>query len=133
MARSHGKVAVVRLGAYDLSPYVKSSEFSQKADTEDTTTYGNNSKRNEGSLLDATFKMDGVYETGAAGPGAVVRPMLGTTVELIRQIEGAGAGKPQNAADLVVTGYTETAPAAGYVMWSMEGQCSGDIDSTPQT
>lgn len=132
MARSHGKLAIVRLGVYDLSPYVKSSEFSQKADTEDTTTYGMNSKRNEPSLLDATFKMDGVYEVGASGPRAIIKPMLGTTVELTRQPEGAGTGKPQDTVDLVVTGYTETVPVAGYVMWSMEGQCSGDVDTTPQ-
>ncbi len=133
MSRSHGKLTVVKLGLYDLSAYIKNSEFGRKADTEDTTVYGMNSKRNEGSLLDGTFKMDGVYETGASGPRAIIAPMLGQTVDLIRQPEGAGTGKPQDVVDLVVTDYTETAPVAGYVLWSMQGQCSGDVDMTPQT
>lgn len=132
MARKHGKRTIVRLGASDISTYTKSSEFSRKADTEDTTTYGSDSKRYDGSLLDATFKMEGVYEDGASGPRAIINPLIGTTTTLTRQPEGTGAGLPQDVVDLVITGYVETSPASGYVMWSAEGQCSGDVDSTPQ-
>lgn len=134
MALIHSKVTVVKLGSTDLSAYVSSSEFARKADIHDVTTYGKADHCYAGGLGDATFKMDGFYDsTASTGPRAAIEPLIGTEVVLTRQPEGAGAGKPQDVVDLVVTGYTETSPVADYVKWSMEGQCSDAVNSAAQS
>jgi hypothetical protein len=77
--------------------------------------------------------MEGVYDnTAMTGPKAVIEPLLGTTVPLIRQTEGTGVGKPQDSVTVLVTSYVETNPVADMVTWSCEMQMSGVVDTSPQ-
>jgi len=134
MAFQHGKDTYVSLDGDDLSAYVDSSDFEQSADVSKLTTYGKDSHVYGGGTKDATFKMSGTYDnTAGTGPRAVIQPLIGTTVELVRRIEGTGSGLPQDTVDVVVKKYTESSPAADYVKWTCECQCSDDVDSTAQS
>jgi hypothetical protein len=129
----HGKNTVVKVATKDLSPFTDSSELEIGADTHDTTTYGNNSHRKSGGLLDGSFKMSGTYDsTAVTGPRAALKPLTGTTVAVIRQSEGTGSGKPQDAFNAVVSKYVETSPVADMVKWSCEFEIDGDVNSAAQ-
>lgn len=129
----HGKNTVVKVATKDLSAYTDSSELEQGADTHDTTTYGNNSHRKAGGLLDGSFKMSGTYDnTAVTGPRAALQPLLGTTVAIIRQPAGTGSGKAQDSFNAVVGKYVETNPVADMVKWSCEFEIDGDVNSAAQ-
>jgi hypothetical protein len=133
MAKQHGKNTVVKIAANDISQYCNASELTRSGDTHDTTTYGNNSHRYNGGLLDGKFTCSGQYDTTAGtGPRAVMVPALGTTQTVTRRPEGTGSGKPQDLFSAVLATYVETNPVADMVTWSSEWTIDGDVDSTPQ-
>jgi hypothetical protein len=133
MSFVHGRHTFISLDGDDLSVYTDSSELGLTADTHDVTTYGKDAHVYEGGLTDGTAKMSGTYDnTAGVGPRAVIRPLIGSKVVLVRRTEGTGSGKPQDTVDVVVKGYTETNPVADMVKWSADLQCSDDVDSTPQ-
>jgi hypothetical protein len=133
MAFKHSKDTIIKVATKDLSAYTDSSELNQSADKHDVTTYGNQSHRKAGGLLDGTFKMSGTYDTTAVtGPRAALKPLLGTTVAVIRQPEGTLSGKPQDSFNAVMTGYVETNPVADMIKWSAEFDIDGDVNSAAQ-
>lgn len=133
MAFKHGKDTYISLAGNNLSPYTDSSELNRTADSHDTTTYGQTAHRKSGGLLDGKATMSGTYDnTAAIGPRAVIRPLLGTNVELIRRVEGAGSGRPQDRVQVLVTSYVETNPVADMVKWSCEMELDGAVDASPQ-
>lgn len=133
MAFIHGKNTVVKVGASDLSAWTDSSELNRTADSHDTTTYGNDSHRKSGGLLDGKFTMSGTYDnTELTGPSAVLKPLLGTTPAVVRQTEGTGSGKPQDSFNALMTSYVETNPTADMVKWSAEFEIDGDVDTAAQ-
>ena len=133
MAFKHGKDTVVKVATKDLSGYTDSSELNQSADGHDTTTYGNQAHRKGGGLLDGTFKMSGTYDsTAVTGPRAALQPLLGTVVAIIRQPEGTGSAKPQDAFSALLTGYVETNAVADMIKWSAEFEIDGVVNSAAQ-
>lgn len=131
----HGKNTVVKVNAKDLSAFTDSSELNLSVDSHDTTTYGNTSHRKDGGLLNGTFKMSGTYDkTAVTGPRAVLKPIqkAAVVVPIIRQPEGAGTTKPQDAFNALLVGYVESSPVADMVKWSAEFEIDGDITDTPQ-
>lgn len=128
----HGKDTFISLDGDDLSDSTNASELGLTADTHDVTTYGKSAHVYQGGLTDGTGKMSGVYANGAAGPKAIIQPLVGQTVVLVRRPEGTGTGKPQDTVDVVVKGYTESSPVADMVTWSADLQLSDTVDSTPQ-
>ena len=132
--RVHSKLTVWKIGANDISGYCNSSNLDRKADSHDTTVYGMNSHRKDGGLGDGTVSLGGFYDsTAVSGPRAVLEPALGTVVEITHQPEGAGAGKPQDVFDALLTSYKEDKPIADYVTWTADFEISGDVDSTAQS
>jgi hypothetical protein len=132
MAFSHGKNTFISIDGDDLSDFTNTSELGRTADKHDVTCYGANSHAYEGGLLDGTGSMSGIYDNTAAGPRAVIEPLIGTVVTLIRRPDGTGSGKAQDSVSVLVEGYTETNPVADMVAWSAELQLTGDVDSTAQ-
>lgn len=129
----HGSDTVVKVNGTDLSAVTDSSELPLTAASHEVTGYGNKSRRKKGGLLDGTFTMSGTYDkTAVTGPRAVLLPLRGTTVPIIRQPEGTGSGKPQDSFDGVLTKYTETNPVADMVKWSCEFDIDGDVNSAAQ-
>jgi hypothetical protein len=129
----HGKNTVIKFATKDVSQYTNASELDRTADVHDTTGYGLNDHTNQGGLLAGTGSAEGTYDnTAVTGPRAALMPLLGTTVALVRQPEGAGAGKPQDACSVVMSGYNESAPVADMVKWKVTFTVTGAVNTNPQ-
>ena len=123
----HGRLTYISLNAINLSTFVKKSEFKRVADVHDTTAYGALWKAKQGGLIEGMFSMEGTYDSTTSGPHDVIVPLIGTTVALIRRVEGTGTGKPETTCNVVVASYVETSPVNDMVTWS----CDCEVDGTP--
>lgn len=132
MARVHGRRTEITVDGDDLTDYCDTSELTREADEHDVSTYGTDDAQYGGGLIRGGFTFGGVYESGATGPGATLRPLIGDTVVITRKVEGTGTGKPLETFSAVVKKYTETAPVADYVRWSAECTKTGAIVDTTQ-
>ncbi len=132
MAFTHGKGAVVTIGGDDVSAFSNSIEFERESEAHDVTCFGKNSKVYAPGLKDGTATIEGIYDnTALTGPGAVFRPLVGAAaVELIYKPEGTGTGRPLATVDVLVTKYSESAPVADMITWSVDLQLSDDIADT---
>jgi hypothetical protein len=129
----HGRNTFISLNGTDLSAFTDSSELSREADEHDVTTYGKQAHVVQGGLLSSSATMSGTYDnTAGTGPRAVIRPLVGTNVTLIRRPEGTGTGKPQDSVTVHVKKYVETNPVADMVKWSAELTGSDVVTSTVQ-
>lgn len=129
----HGKSTVIKINSKDLSLVTKSSELSRGADTHDTTGYGLDDYTFQGGLRKADFTAEGTYDsTAVTGPRAVLAPIIGQTVPLIRQPEGTGSGKPQDSCSIVIEEFVESSPYNDMVKWSVKGKVSGAVNTTAQ-
>jgi hypothetical protein len=132
VARKHSKLTVIVIAANDVSTFCTDSNCEQSSGTEDVTTYGKNAVVKDPTLLDGAFGCSGKYDSAGTGPRAVLKPLIGTKVNVKYRPEGTGTGLPQDSFDAVITKYTETAPVAGYRLWSLETEPSDTWDSTAQ-
>lgn len=132
MAFVHGKNTEITLDSQDLSAFCNTSQLDQESDEHDVTGYGSDDYVVQGGLLKGAFTMGGTYDDSATGPKAVIEPMIGTVVTLVRKPAGAGAGKPQETVDVLVKKYTETNPVAGMITWQCDMTKSGPITRTSQ-
>jgi len=129
----HGKNTFISLNGVNLSTFVDTSDLDLDSDEHDVTTYGKNSHVVQGGLLGGKATMGGTYDnTAGTGPRAVIKPLRGTVVTLIRRPEGTGAGKPQDSVAVLVKNYKETNPVADMVKWTCEMTLSDDVTSTTQ-
>lgn len=133
MARKHSKYTVIIIDGHDISTDCTDSTCEQSSGTEDNTTYGKNAQVFDPTLLNSAFSCGGKYSDSATGPRAVLKPLVGTKVPVQYRPEGTGSGLPQDEFDAVITKYTETAPVAGYRLWTLETQPSDEWDSSDQT
>lgn len=133
MARKHSKLTVIIIAGNNISTDCTDSQCEQSSGTEDTTTYGKNAVVKDPTLLDGAFSCSGKYADGATGPRAVLKPLVGTKVNVKYRPEGTGSNLPQDSFDAVITKYAETAPVAGYRSWALETEPSDVWDPTPQT
>jgi hypothetical protein len=122
VALVHGKNTEITVDGDDLTDYCDTSEFSGEADEHVTTTYGSaqasNAHSNKGGLRKGGLTIGGLYESGATGPAAILKPLIGTNVVVTRKVEGTGTGKPLETVTVHVKDYKETAPVADYVRWT---------------
>jgi hypothetical protein len=133
MAFIHGKGTKVSVDGDDLSAYTNTSEFERGSDEHDVTTYGKDDHVVQGGLKTGKFTMGGVYDnTAAVTPKVILPPLIGTVVEVIRQVEGLGTGKPTQTFDVLVVKYVETAPVADMVTWTAEMTVSDAVATTAQ-
>jgi hypothetical protein len=132
MSRVHSKETVVIIDSNDVSVYCTDSNCEQSSGTEDNTTYGKDAQVFDPTLLTGAFGCSGKYDSAAGGPRAVLKPLVGTSVTVQYRPEGTGSGLPQDSFTAVITKYTETAPVAGYRLWSLETQPSDAWTTTDQ-
>ncbi len=132
MARKHSKLTVIIIAGNNMSTDCTDSMCEQSSGIEDTTTYGKNAVVKDPTLLDGSFTCSGKYNDAVGGPRKVLKPLVGTKVTVQYRPEGTGAGLPQDQFDAVITKYNETAPVAGYRLWSLETEPSDVWDSTNQ-
>ena len=132
MAFVHAKDTFISLNASDLSIYTNTSQLDQESDEHDLTCYGADDYVVDGGLLKGAFSMGGRYNSAATGPKAVIEPLIGTVVTLIRRPEGTGSGKPQQSVSVLVKKYTETSPVADFINWNLDMTKSGAITRSTQ-
>lgn len=133
MARKHSKLTVIIIDGNDVSQYCTDSNCEQSAKTEDNTTYGKDAEVYDPTLLSGAFGCGGKYDDAVGGPRAVLKPLVGTKVTVQYRPEGTGSGLPQDEFEAVITKYAETAPVAGYRLWTLETQPSDDWVTTDQS
>jgi hypothetical protein len=135
MAFKHGQDTVVKLNAVDLSAFTNTTSFGDETETHEVTCYGNSRKRYSAGLGDGKVTIGGVYDDGASGPRATIKPLkaAGTAVAFIFQPEGTGAGKAQSTVDVIIKSYNESAPVGDMISWTAELQMDGDLDETDQS
>ncbi len=132
MAKVHGKVTVIKVGAQNVKG--STSQFERGADSHDVTEYGDDDHVFSGGLGTSTLTISGFYDTTAVtGPRAVLEPAVGTIVSLTRQPEGTGSGKAQDIVNALLVKYVETSPVADMVTWSADFTGSGAVNSTAQS
>lgn len=133
MSRKHSKLTVIIVDSNDISQYCTDSNCEQSSGTEDNTTYGKNAIVKDPTLLTGAFGFSGKYDSSTTGPRAVLKPLVGTSVNCKYRPEGTGANLPQDSFTAVITKYTETAPVAGYRTFAVETEPSDTWDSTAQS
>jgi hypothetical protein len=131
MAWAHGKNTIITVAAQTITG-CNTSEWSQEADEEDMTCYGDSDGVVEGSTKRGSFTMGGKYVVGSTGPSAILEPIIGTVVAFTGKPQGTGAGKPLYSCNVHVKKFVETLPAAGYITWSAELTKSGALAITSQ-
>jgi hypothetical protein len=125
MAFIHGKSVFISVSGDDLSTYTNSVEIKREADAHDVTCFGQTAKKYQSGLTDGTVTLKGTYDDGAAGPAAILMPLIGGTVEeVVYRPEGTGSTKPHYTFDAIVTSYEESAPVAEMITWTAELQIS---------
>lgn len=133
MSFQHGKSTVILVSGNNLSAFTNTSSFTRGADEHDVTTYGKDDHVVAGGLGAGSFTMGGTYDNAASGsPRAVLEPLIGSVVALVRRPEGTGSGKPQQAFNGLLKSYVETNPVADMVTWSAEFTKSDAVTRTTQ-
>lgn len=133
MGWQHSKDTELSVAGDDISGWTNTSEMTRGAGTSNVTHYGSDDEEHAGTLRNGQFTCGGTYDNAAAtGPGAVLDPLVGQTVEIVRKAEGTGTGRPQQTFDAVLEQYVETAPVADYVTWSAQFKVSGPVVKTNQ-
>jgi hypothetical protein len=131
MATSHGRFTKITVATKDISPYCKTSTYEKGADVHDTTGYGAVGKGKAGGLLDSKFTCGGTYDnTVLVGPRIVLHGAVGTTLAVVRNVEGTGTGKPNDAFNAVLVKYTESNPVDDMVTWSADFEIDGVVTTT---
>lgn len=127
----HGRNTKVTVATKDISPYIKTSNYEMGADVHDTSGYGITAKTKAGGLLDGKFTMSGTYDnTVSTGPRNALHALVGTSVAVVRNPEGTGTGKPNDAFTAVLTKYVETNPVDDVVAWAADLEISGPVVTT---
>jgi hypothetical protein len=129
----HGKDTEITVDGDAVTTATNSSQHDREADEHDITCYGTDDYEFGGGLRKGAFTMSGIYADGATGPGAILRPLIGQVVPIVRKPEGTGTGKPQESFNGLIKKYTETNPVAGYITWQCDVTRSGAITDTTQS
>jgi hypothetical protein len=131
MGAAHGRLTKVTLATKDISPYTKTSTLEESADVHDTSGYGITDRTKIGGVGDGKFTMGGTYDnTVSVGPRNVLHNQKGVSFAVVRNPEGTGTGKPNDAFTAILVKYTETNPFDDIVTWAAEFEISGSIVTT---
>lgn len=130
---THGRLAVLKIGAVDISGSVKTSTFSGSADVHDVTGYGAVGHAKAGGLIDGKFSASGTYDiTATTGTPTVLEGKEGVSQTLTRQVKGTAVGNPQEVFTGVVSKFDVSAPVDDMVTWAAEWEVSGTVNRAVQ-
>jgi len=130
---THSKNTYISVATFDLSAYTSESEFSREADVHDVSCYGADWKAHQGGLLSATFTMKGVYDSTTSGPHDKIISLIGTSVAIVRRVEGTGSGKPETTCSAIMKSYVESSPVNDMVKWSADFDVTGTVTEANQS
>jgi hypothetical protein len=131
MAYAHGRSTFISLGGDEIK--CTTSSLETMVDKHDVTVYGAEVHDFDRGLGNGTATLGGIYDSGAAGPPALIKAVLGTKVAFVRRPEGTGSGLPEQTATVLVEKYTETSPVADMVTWSLDLQLTTAVVETTQS
>ena len=134
MAFIAAKGAFFSVNGTNISAFMNSLESNRKVDSIDTTTFGQTGHTYQGGLTDGSFSIGGLYDSGVAGPKAVIEPLMvgGSLAAAIYRPEGTGSGKPQQTCNVLVSTYVESSALNDMIKWTSECQISGTVTNTTQ-
>ena len=131
MPKAHGRLTKIVVATKDISPYTSASTYTKAADVHELTGYGATDKAKGGGLIDSKFVASGRYDnTVSVGPRNALHALVGTTVTVVRNVEGVGTGKPNDAFSAVLVKYEEGNPVDDYVGWVAEFEIDGPVVTT---
>ena len=126
--------AYLSINGVVISAFLNSIESNRKVDSIDTTTFGQSGHVYQGGLTDGTMSCGGIYDSGVAGPKAVMEPLMaaGQLVPVVYRPEGTGSGKPQQTCNGLVNTYVESAALNDMIKWTSDVQISGAVTNAAQ-
>lgn len=134
MAFIAGKSGVFKLDnsggtLVDLSSFISNVDFPQDAQLHETTTLGATARTYILGFKNATFGLQGHWDSGASAIDAHMNAILGqaATVTFEYGPEGSATGKVRYTGEAIVTRYQNTTPVDGVVDWSADLQVSGAV------
>lgn len=133
MATAHGKLTKITIATKDISPFTKNSQLERAASTHNTTGYAptGDAETYAGGTKNFKFTCSGVYDnTVSVGPRIVLLGQEGNTLACVRNVEGIGTGKPNDAFNAILEKYVESNPHDDMVTWSADFQGTGVITTT---
>lgn len=130
---AHGKDTEVTVDGDPITPWTNNSEFTRGATGHNVTMYGADDEAWAGGLRNGKFTCSGLYDKTATTGTAILDPLVGTVVPVIRKPLGTGTGKPQQTFQALLVSYVETSPVADMVSWSAEFTVSGAVATTSQS
>jgi hypothetical protein len=134
MGQAHGKdsyFAVEDSAASTLrniSPYIKTIDFNQSADANDTTTKGAEGRTWRPGLTDGEIRITGLWDdTASVGSRTVLRSLVGieTTVGYEYGPEGNTSGMEKESGECVLTQYDESSPIDDMMAFTATFKISG--------
>jgi hypothetical protein len=130
---THGRLAVLKITALDVSLSCTTSALEESADVHDSTGYGLANRTKVGGLIDGKFTASGTYDIGTVtGTAIALEGQRGNTLALILQVLGAGTTKPQDVFSAVLSKFTKSVPVDGLITWAAEFEITGPIVRTVQ-
>lgn len=130
MAFVHGKGTVVSVDANDMTVFSTQCEYELKAESHETTTFGQDNKVFSGGLKESSLKIEGNYDdTADTGPAASLEPAVGSVIEIIYKVEGSTG--PVRTFDGLLTHYGETSKINDMIKFTAQFQGSGAVAITP--
>lgn len=133
MAFVHGKGAYLALGSagsetvtVDLSSYLDNVDFPEEVQTNETTTFGSDSRTYIVGLKDSTISITGKWD---ATPDAQLAGALGNATALDFDYGPAGnaTGNVQYSGSAFITSYDITTGVDSEVTFSCDLQVTGDV------
>lgn len=136
MANAHGKDSVFKVEdsggttLRDITPYIKSVDFNQSQDANDTTTKGAEGKSYRPGLTDGEIRLTGLWDqTASVGSNTVLQSLVGIeiTVGFEWGPQGSTAGQVKKSGECVLSQYDESSPVDDMVAFTSTLKISGDV------
>ena len=125
MSFVHAKGTEIFAHGRDISGYCKSAKVSGKADTAETTTFGNSSKTHLAGLVDATMALEGFVDGAASGGDSILAALFGIDSKIFsRYPAGDTRGNYGQHMSAAQVSYDITGSIADAVGFSAEAQSS---------
>jgi predicted secreted protein len=136
VANAHGKDSVFKIEdsaattLRDITPYIKSVDFNQSQDANDTTTKGAEGKSYRPGLTDGEVRLTGLWDqTASTGSNTVLQSLVGieVTVGFEWGPQGSTSGQVKKSGECVLTQYDESSPVDDMVAFTSTLKISGDV------
>lgn len=130
MAAAHGKDSVITVATNNISPYVKSVDFNQSNDSNDTSTKGAEGHTYRPGLTDGEISIEGLWDDATTvGSQTVFSALIGTetTTTFEWGPEGLSGGSIKYSGACMVTSYVESSPVDDMVAFSATLKISGTV------